>query len=147
MLLATLTAINHYHHLAWVAYFNFNISFKLPTKLPRWGGGVSESNDKTDFSSWLNLHFCQVKLSLIKYKTSCVWHSKSKFQSGVYSARKIYMVGWSGGWFLQEIIPLRGSILQVGTCQIFSWAENQRWRWVWQFIGLKKSTVFGQYHC
>ena len=28
--------------------------------------------------------------------------------------------GWMGGWFFQEIIPLRGSILQVGTCQILS---------------------------
>ena len=28
--------------------------------------------------------------------------------------------GWVGGWFFQEIIPLRGSILQAGTCQILS---------------------------
>ena len=44
----------------------------------------------------------------------------------VYSARKIHMVGWVGGFF-QEIITLRGSILQVGTCQILSLAENPRW--------------------
>ena len=25
-------------------------------------------------------------------------HLKSKFQSGVYSARKIWVVGWVGGW-------------------------------------------------
>ena len=31
------------------------------------------------------------------------------------------------GRFLQEIIPLRGSILQAGTCQILSSAENPRW--------------------
>ena len=34
--------------------------------------------------------------------------------------------------FLQKIIPLRGSILQVETCQIFSLAENPRWSRVWQ---------------
>ena len=34
--------------------------------------------------------------------------------------------------FLQKIIPLRGSILQVETCQIFSLAENLRWSRVWQ---------------
>ena len=32
-----------------------------------------------------------------------------------------------GGWFLQKIKPLCGSILQVGTCQILSLAENPRW--------------------
>ena len=35
---------------------------------------------------------------------------------------KIHMVGWVV--FFQEIIPLRGSILQVGSCQILSLAEN-----------------------
>ena len=33
---------------------------------------------------------------------------------------------WSGR-FLQEIIPLLGSILQAGTCQILSLAKNPRW--------------------
>ena len=50
---------------------------------------------------------------------------------------KLNWVVWSGlvgsGRFLQEIIPLRGSILQVGTCKIFSLAENPRWSRVWQF--------------
>ena len=32
--------------------------------------------------------------------------------------------GWVGGQFFQEIIPLRGSILQAGTCQIPSLAKN-----------------------
>ena len=32
--------------------------------------------------------------------------------------------GWLGGPFLQEIIPLCGSILQVRTCYILSLAEN-----------------------
>ena len=45
-------------------------------------------------------------------------------QSGVYLRRKIHIVG---GWFFQEILPLCGSILQAGTCQIFSLAENPRW--------------------
>ena len=31
------------------------------------------------------------------------------------------------GRFLQEMIPLRGFILQVETCQILSLAENPRW--------------------
>ena len=34
--------------------------------------------------------------------------------------------GWVGGPN-QEIIPLRGSILQADTCQILSLAENPRW--------------------
>ena len=34
--------------------------------------------------------------------------------------------------FLQEIIPLRGPILQAGTCQIFSLAEDPRWSRLWQ---------------
>ena len=44
---------------------------------------------------------------------------------------------WSGlrrlcGGPSQKIMPLRGSILQVGTCQILSLAENPRWSRVWQ---------------
>ena len=35
--------------------------------------------------------------------------------------------GWVGGGPSQEIIPLRGSILQAVTCQILSLAENPRW--------------------
>ena len=30
-------------------------------------------------------------------------------------------------------MPLRGSILQAGTCQIFSLAEDPRWKQVWQY--------------
>ena len=41
------------------------------------------------------------------------------------------MGGWVGGFF-QEIYPLCGSILQAGTCQIFSFAENPRWSRGWQ---------------
>ena len=37
------------------------------------------------------------------------------------------------GTFLQEVIPLCGSILQAGTCQIFSLAEDPRWKQVWQY--------------
>ena len=39
--------------------------------------------------------------------------------------------GWVGGPS-QEMIPLRGSILQAETCQILSLAENPRWSRVWQ---------------
>ena len=31
-----------------------------------------------------------------------------------------WMAGWLAGWFFAIIMPLRGSILQVGTCQILS---------------------------
>ena len=76
--------------------------------------------------------------------------------------------GWVGGPLLQEIMPLRGSILQVGTCQILSLAENPRWSRVWQFcktknnwctyqqnrrlikyrfIHIKMFTILGQWHC
>ena len=50
-------------------------------------------------------------------------------QSGVYSTRKLHMVGggWVGGRFFQDILPLLGSILQAGTCQILSIAKNPRW--------------------
>ena len=41
--------------------------------------------------------------------------------------QKTYPVGWVGGGFPQEIIPLRGFILQVETCQNFSSVENPRW--------------------
>jgi len=40
--------------------------------------------------------------------------------------------GWGVGGPSQEIIPLRGSILQAETCQILSLAENPRWSRVWQ---------------
>ena len=42
-------------------------------------------------------------------------------------------IWWVGGWFFQEIIPLRGSILQAETCKILSLAENPRWSRVWQY--------------
>ena len=42
--------------------------------------------------------------------------------------------GWVAGGFLR-IMPHCGSILQAGTCQIFSLAENPRWSRVWQYQG------------
>ena len=40
----------------------------------------------------------------------------------------------TGGWVtIRRIMPLCGSILQVGTCQIFSLAENPRLSRVWQY--------------
>ena len=54
----------------------------------------------------------------------------------------------AGGWmvgFLQEIIPLRGSILQARTCQIVSLAEIQRWSLVWQYrIGALAADIFAR---
>ena len=41
-------------------------------------------------------------------------------------------VGWVGGFI--TIIPRCGSILQAGTCQILSLAENPRWSRVWQLF-------------
>ena len=38
------------------------------------------------------------------------------------------------GGYLQEIMPLHGSILQDGTCQILSLAENPRWSQVRQYF-------------
>ena len=40
--------------------------------------------------------------------------------------------GWVGGWFLQKIKLLRGSVLQDGICQNLILAENPRWSRVWQ---------------
>ena len=47
-----------------------------------------------------------------------------------------------GGWFLQKIKPLCGSILQVGTCQILILAENPRWSRVWQKCIQDKQDTF-----
>ena len=41
----------------------------------------------------------------------------------------------SMGWFFfQEKLPICGSILQAGTCQILRFAENPRWSRVWQYL-------------
>ena len=44
------------------------------------------------------------------------------------------LIWWVGGWFFQEILPLCGYILQAGTCQILSLAENPRWSRVCQYL-------------
>ena len=41
--------------------------------------------------------------------------------------------GWVGAGPSQRIMLLCGSILQAGTCQILSLAENPRWSRVWQY--------------
>ena len=44
----------------------------------------------------------------------------------------------------QRIMPLCGSILQAGTCQILSLAENPRWSRVWQyFVGIAFEETLG----
>ena len=58
------------------------------------------------------------------------WGHRTYFV-GVGTPHNIYrkslaVGGWVGGPD-QEIIPLRGSILQADTCQILSLAENPRW--------------------
>ena len=61
------------------------------------------------------------------HRTTC----KAEFQDFTTYPAGGWMAGWMAGWLggplLQEIMPLRGSILQVGTCQILSLAENPRW--------------------
>ena len=52
-------------------------------------------------------------------------------QENPYGRVDGWVDGWVGGFF-QEIFPLRGSILQAGTCQILSLAKNPRWSRVWQ---------------
>ena len=46
--------------------------------------------------------------------------------------------GAGGNEFLQIIMPRCGSILQAGTCQILSLAENPRWSRVWQYTFVTK---------
>ena len=41
------------------------------------------------------------------------WGHRTKYQENHYGR-------WVGGWFLQDMIPLCGSISQAGTCQILS---------------------------
>ena len=45
--------------------------------------------------------------------------------------REYKCCGWVA-FYIETIMPLRGSILQVGTCKILSLAENPRWSRVWQ---------------
>ena len=68
-------------------------------------------------------------------------YKKSLAVSGwVGRLRSLWVVGCAayelGGWGVrgpsQRIMPLCGSILQVGTCQILSLAQNPRWSRVWQ---------------
>ena len=46
---------------------------------------------------------------------------------GVWTPHNIERKSLAVGGPSQEIIPLRGSILQAETCQILSFAENPRW--------------------
>ena len=53
---------------------------------------------------------------------------------------------WSGlrrlcGGPSQKIMPLRGSILQAGNCQILSFAEIPRRSRVWQYVPISHSGV------
>ena len=67
------------------------------------------------------------------------------FKISCRSESSKYKLGhWVSGWevFFQEILPLHGSILQAGTYQIFSFAENPRWSQVWQYFDIE-SVVMG----
>ena len=61
----------------------------------------------------------------------------------VYFIQQEKSIWWVGGWFFQEILPLRGSILQTGACKILSLAENPRWSRVWQIkkISLENTQI------
>ena len=52
----------------------------------------------------------------------------------LYSYIDFSMLPVGGGWFLNKIKALCGSVLQVGTCQILSLAENPRCSRVWQYV-------------
>ena len=54
------------------------------------------------------------------------WRNNWGGDTAQYRKKKL-SCGWVGGGPSQEIIPLRGSILQADTCQILSLAENPRW--------------------
>ena len=48
------------------------------------------------------------------------------------AGKKMGRINLRGGVTIRRIVPLRGSILQVATCQILRLAENSRWSRVWQ---------------
>ena len=51
------------------------------------------------------------------FRVEYIQQEKSRWSGGWVGG---WMSVWMGAGLLQEIIPLRGSILQVGTCQILS---------------------------
>ena len=66
-----------------------------------------------------------------------VWLKSSQQQLRYCQNRVCVVVDGGGGWvveshFLMTIMPRCDSILQAGTCQIFSLAKNPRWSWLWQ---------------
>ena len=71
-----------------------------------------------------NKHVRYLRLTL-QYSNG--WGQTNTLQVEYIQQQKTYPVGWVGGGFPQEIIPLRGFILQVETCQNFSSVENPRW--------------------
>ena len=59
------------------------------------------------------------------------------WQKSIWSGVAATYIGAAATYmFLQKILPLRGSILQAGTCQILSFAENPRWSRMWQQLTL-----------
>ena len=63
------------------------------------------------------------------------WGHRTTLKESIYweGGTPHNMGGWVvGGGPSQEMIPLRGSILQAETYQILSLAENPRWSRVWQ---------------
>ena len=100
----------------------------------------------------IKIHILQIPI--LKFRTP-FWHYQDNpltpsihcqdtidFQLSIFNKENLYdrwVGGWVGGWFLQEILPLCVSILQVGTCQIFSLAENPRWSRVWQYVEINEA--------
>ena len=89
-----------------------------PHNIERWEGG-----HRTYFVDWRN-NWGGDTAQYRKKKLSCGWVGRLRRLCGGLVAEAMW---WVGGGPCQEIIPLRGSILQADTCQILSLAENPRW--------------------
>ena len=85
------------------------------------GTNVTETN-----VAWVNIQNTLEHLHLVDLG----YMQKFHFIDHQEVVKKDGLRGWVGG--LMKIMPRCGSILQVGTCQILSLAENPRWSQVWQ---------------
>ena len=63
-----------------------------------------------------------------------IWSDVQTGGDTAHKKVKEYKCCGVGGFYIGTIMPLRGSILQVGTCKILSLAEYPRWSRVWQLF-------------
>ena len=80
-------------------------------------------------------------LEIVNRFKACLTHLRllRQLKESILDAFKVVLrvraaAGAGGNEFLQIIMPRCGSILQAGTCQIFSIAGNPRWSRVWQLV-------------